>query len=96
MTPEQKLDRLERIARLLYEAVVRDSRETRKQTAKLRGYWAALSEHDAAKLAAAERPENLETGETLRRATERVDQAQEELKQTIESGRTRRPKRNPN
>ena len=96
MTPEQRLDRLERIARLLYEAVVRDSRETRKQTAKLRAYWAALSEHDAAKLAAAERPEDRETSETLRRATQSLDQAREELKQAIESGRARRPKINPN
>lgn len=93
MTPEQKLDRLERMARLLYEAVVRDSRESRKQRTKLRNYWAALSEHDAAKLSAAERPEDRETTERLRRATETLDQAREELKQTIEIGRKRRPQR---
>jgi hypothetical protein len=52
MTPEQKLDRLERHARLLYEAVLRDLRESRKQTAKLKVYLTALSERDAAKLAA--------------------------------------------
>jgi hypothetical protein len=96
MTPEQRLDRLERIARLMSEGALRSLRQTRKETSKLRDYWAALSEHDAAKLAAAERPEDLETSETLRRAAEKLDHAREELKQTIESGRTRRPKRNPN
>ena len=96
MTPDQKMDRVERMARLLYEAVVRDSREFRKKSAKLKVYYAALDEHDAAKLAAAEKPEDLETSETLRRATESLDQAREELKQAIESGRTRRPKANPN
>jgi hypothetical protein len=34
MTPEQRLDRLGRIARLMYEAGLRCSREARKQTAK--------------------------------------------------------------
>ncbi|HYJ85496.1 MAG TPA: hypothetical protein VEW46_05555 [Pyrinomonadaceae bacterium] len=96
MTPEQRLDRLERMARLLYEATVRDSRESRKRRAQLEGYWTALSEHDAAKLAAAERPEDLETSETLRRATEGLDRAREELKQAIETGRTRQPKATPN
>ena len=96
MTPEQRLDRLERIARLMSEGALRSLRQTRKETSKLRAYWVALSEHDAAKLAAAERPEDRETTDTLRRATETVDQAREELKQTIESGRRRRRKGNVN
>jgi nanoRNase/pAp phosphatase (c-di-AMP/oligoRNAs hydrolase) len=92
MTPEQRLDRLERLARLLYEAILRDSRESRKQTAKLKDYWAALEEHDAAKLAAAERPEDSERSETLRRATEILNQAREELERSIEN----KPRRPPN
>lgn len=96
MTPEQKLDRLERIARLLYEAILRDSRELRKQTAKLKGYWAALSEHDAAKLAVAERPGDLETSEMLRRATESLDQAREELNKQWKVGKLAGQRGNPN
>lgn len=96
MTPEQRLDRLERIARLMSEGALRSLRQSRKETSKLRDYWAALSEHDAAKLAAAERPGDIETSEALRRATESLDQAREELKQAIEIGRKRRPQRNPN
>lgn len=96
MTPEQRLDRLERIARLMSEGALVSLRQSRKETSKLKDDFAALSEHDAAKLAVAERPQDLETSETLRRAIESLDQARKELKQAIESGRTRRPKRNPN
>jgi hypothetical protein len=49
MTPEQKLDRLEHLVRLLYEAILRDSREARKQTAKWKAYFAADREHESAK-----------------------------------------------
>jgi hypothetical protein len=96
MTPEQRLDRLERIARLMSEGALRSLRESRKQTSKLKDYFAALSAHDAAKLAAAERPEDFETSEKLRRATESLNQAREELKQAIESGRNRPQSKNPN
>jgi hypothetical protein len=41
MTPEQSLDRLERMTRLLYEAILRDSREARKQTFRWKTYLAA-------------------------------------------------------
>ena len=47
MTPEQKLDRLEHLVRLLYEAALRDSRETGKQTAKWKIYFAADREHES-------------------------------------------------
>ena len=92
---EQRYDRLERIARLMSEGALRSLRETRKKTAKLEKYYAALSEHDAAMLAVREKPES-HWVETLRIATERLDHAREELKQAIESGRQRRrPKNHP-
>ncbi len=91
MTPEQKLDRLERMARSLYEAIVRDSRDSRKRIAKLKHYWATLSEHDAAKLAAAEKPDDLETNENLRLCTERLNEARHELKRSVQHKPTRPP-----
>lgn len=83
MTPEQRYDRLERIALLMCEAASRSLRESRKQTAKLKIYVAALQEHDAAELAAGQRSEDSETSEGLRRATERLAQAREELRHSI-------------
>jgi uncharacterized membrane protein YccC len=85
MTPEQKPDRLERMVRLLYERILRDSRDARKQTAKWKAYFAADREHEAAKLAAAENPKDLDTSETLRRAAESLKQAREELRLSIEN-----------
>ena len=83
MTPEQRYDRLERIARLICEASSRSLRESRRETAKLKVYVAALKEHDAAELAARETPEDAERTEGLRRATERLALAREELKHLI-------------
>ena len=85
MTPEQKLDRLERMVRLLYQAVLRDSREVRQQTAKWKTYFAADREHEAAKLAAAENPKDLAKSETLRRAAESLMQTREELRLALEN-----------
>jgi len=96
MTPEQRLDRLERVARLLYEAVVRDSRRCRDEAKKLRAYWAVMAEYDAAKLAEAENPENDEVIERLCGATESRNHAYDDLRRTIENGRRRLRKRNPN
>ena len=96
MTPEQRLDRLERVARLLYEAVVRDSRRSHDEAKKLRAYWAVTAEYDAAKSAQAENPENNEVIERVSAATENRNHAYDDLKLTIENGRRRLHKRNPN
>jgi hypothetical protein len=84
MTPEQKLDRLERMVRLLYEAILRDSRETRKQTAKWKTYLTADREHEAARIAATENPQDSEAINRLRRAKESRQKAREELRQSTE------------
>jgi len=80
MTPEQRYDRLERIARLMCEATLRANRESRKQTDKLKFLIYAHREHDAAMLAVAEKPEDSERSATLRRAREMLNQAREELR----------------
>jgi hypothetical protein len=80
MTPEQRYDRLERIARLMYEDALRASRESRKQTDLLSSYVDAQREYELAKLAIAVKPEDSETTETLRKAREVLDRAREELK----------------
>jgi hypothetical protein len=94
MTPEQRLDRLERLARLPYEAVVRDSRECRKRDLKLRAYWAALDEYFAAKREIAEKPEEHATTERLRLAKDAKDEAWRNLEREVDSRPTRLPKRN--
>ncbi len=80
MTPEQRYDRLERIARLMYEGALRSSRESRKHTAQLRSYVEAQREYEVAKLAVAAKPDDSETNETLCRAEEILKRAREELK----------------
>ena len=80
MTPEQRYDRLERMARLMYEDALRASRESRKQTALLGSYVDAQREYELAKLAIAAKPEDSETNETLRKAREVLDQARAELR----------------
>jgi hypothetical protein len=80
MTPEQRLDRLERIARLLYEEATRASRASRKQTKKLKSYIDAQREHEAAKIASEERPEDSETKESLLKAILILNRARQELK----------------
>ena len=79
MTPEQRYDRLERVARLMYEDALRASRESRKQTALLKSYVDALREYELAKQAIAAKPEDSETNETLRKAGIVLDQAREAL-----------------
>jgi len=80
MTPEQRYDRLERIARLMCEATLRANRESRKQNAKLKFLIDAHQEYDAAMLAVAEKPEDSRRSEALRRARETLDQARADLK----------------
>jgi hypothetical protein len=84
MTPEQKLDRLERMVRLLYEAILRDSRETRKQTSKWKTYLTADREHEAARIAATENPQDSEAINRLRRAEGSRKKALEKLRQSTE------------
>jgi hypothetical protein len=80
MTPEQKYDRLERIARLMYEGALRSSRESRKQRVRLESYVAALREYDVAKQAVAAGPEDSEAIESLSRASQALNKAREELR----------------
>lgn len=79
MTPEQNLDRLEKVARLLYEAVLRDSRETRKQVALFKTYFAAQDDYDSTKLAASEKPDDVALVEKLRQTTNNLNSAREQL-----------------
>jgi uncharacterized membrane protein YccC len=85
MTEDEKYDRWERFAKLVYERSLRESRESRKQTAKWKIYFAADREHEAAKLAAGENPKDSDTSETLRRSAENLRQAREELRLSIEN-----------
>jgi len=79
MTPAQ-YDRLERMARLLYEAAVRDSRKSRQQTRKLKLYVEARNQCDAAEEAAAELPEDPARKERLLRARQLLEQSRSDLK----------------
>ena len=80
MTSEQTLDRWERLARLLCERPLHPRRESRKQSARLGDYVAALGEYDAARQALDQKPDDSETNETVNRARESLDQARDELK----------------
>jgi len=84
MTPEQKLDRLERMVRLLYEAILRDSRETRKQAAKWKTYSPPI-ENMRLRSWRQQNAKDSVTSETLRRAAESLKQAREELRLSIEN-----------
>ena len=79
MTPEQRYDRLERIARLMYEDALRCSGKSRQQTPFLSSYVAARRDYELAKVAI-QTPEDLETNETLRKAREALDAAREKLR----------------
>lgn len=80
MTPEQKYDRWERIARLVYEEATRAARSSRKQMKELKFYIDALREYDAAKLASEERPEDSDTKESLLKASQILNRAREALR----------------
>jgi len=87
MTPEQRFDRLERIAHLFCEAADRCS----EQTAKLKRYMQAQVEHEAARTDARALPSDGDRQETFQRAVENLNQAREEFRQTLATKRRRRP-----
>lgn len=80
MTLEEKYDRWERIARLVYEDATRTSRASRKQAKELKAYVDALREYDAAKMASEEAPEDSDTKERLVVARQVLDRAREALR----------------
>lgn len=80
MTPEQKYDRWERIARMLYEAAKRSTLESRKQTKRLASYLNAQRDYEAAATTASERPGDLVSNRNLLKAKRVLDQAREELR----------------
>ncbi len=80
MTLEQKYDRWERIARLVNDEAIRAARASRKRTKELKSYVDALREYDAAKMASEERPEDLDSKESLVEARQILDRAREALK----------------
>ena len=80
MTPDQKLNRWERLLRLLCERPLYDRRESRKQIVRLGDYVTALGEYDAARQALEQKPDDSDSNERLNRARESLDQAREELK----------------
>jgi len=80
MTEEQKYDRWERFAKLFYEECLRASRESRKQTEKLKSLMEAKREYEAAELAVGERPEDPDRNENLVRAKKTLTLAYETLR----------------
>ena len=80
MTLEQKYDRWEHIAKLLYEDSIRVRRESRKQTARLKSYVAAAQKYELSKLAVETNPEDSEMKEALDRAREVLKEAIEQLR----------------
>ena len=91
MTPEQRLDRWERLVRHCYEAAAQEAIESRQQTNKLKLYLDALDRSYAAKRAVKELPEDSDRKERLLKATQILDQAREELRRTTE----KEPRRHP-
>jgi hypothetical protein len=71
MTLEQQYDRWER---------TRARRESRRHTAQLRAYYDALLEHELARLALLERPEDSELNKALSKAHQVLERTREELK----------------
>jgi hypothetical protein len=80
MNQDQKLDQLERLARLFCQRPLHPRRESRKSAAKLRDYVTAVEEYDIATQALEAKPNALEMKDNLRRAKEALDRAREELK----------------
>lgn len=80
MTIEQRYDRLERMARLLYEAATRSARQSRRQTKKLKAYLEAQKAYEAIALAEKARTGNSNTSSALVKARRALDQARENLK----------------
>ena len=83
MVSDQKLDQLERLARLLCERPLYPKSELRKQSARLGDYVNALQKYDAAKLVAEESPNDWEANHNMAQARETLDLVREELKRHI-------------
>lgn len=79
MTPEQRYDRWERIARLLYEAAMRSTRESRRRTKKLKLYVDARRRCEAAERAIEELPEDSDGKAALLSARQFLEQARKDL-----------------
>lgn len=80
MTSDQKLDQLERLARLLCERPLHRSRESSIPSASLGDYVTALGEYEAASQALEQKPDDSQRTETLNRARESLVQARDKLK----------------
>lgn len=93
MTQDEQLDRLERLARLAYQAALRDSRAARKEAATFRRYWAASDKLEAAKFAAAQEPQDSKMLDDLREATAVFDEAREEFQRLAADRLGRRTRR---
>jgi hypothetical protein len=83
ITLEQRYDRWERIACRCYEASVREIRESRQQTKKLKLSVDAQTEWYAALHSLEELPANSERKERLLRARQVLDQARQEVKRSF-------------
>ncbi len=79
MTPEQRYDRWERIAHLLYEAAMRSTRESRQRTKKLKLYGDARRQCEAAERAVEELPEDSDRKAALLCARQFLEQARKDL-----------------
>ena len=80
MTPEQRYDRLERMARLLYEAATNSVRQSRSETKKLKAYVEAQKNYESIALADKARPGDSDTSSGLVNARRALEQARENLK----------------
>ena len=85
MTPEQRFDRLERIARLFCEGAERCG----EQTANLKRYMQAQVEHEAVRAEARKLPKDADRQEALERAVGKLNVAREEFRQTLSTRRRR-------
>lgn len=83
MTLDEAYDRWERIARLMCETAKRSAKRSREQTKHLKDYVDAVAEYYVATDAMKERPEDLNTKETLVKAKEVLNQAREALRNTL-------------
>lgn len=80
MTIEQRYDRLERLARLLYEAATRSARQSRSQTKKLRAYVEAQKNYESIVVNERERTGSSDAISALGKARRALEAARENLK----------------
>lgn len=91
MTPDQKMDRVERLARLLCEKPLYPEHTSGIQTATLCDYAVALGKYDEARQVLAAEPDRPEANEAARIAAETLDRARQEVKRQFKT----RPRRFP-